>query len=83
MQNLIIFAYCDFNITSVPSAVCATSFYSHLFGLALNFRGVRNLVVPKIGASGEYLRFIARANTTSEARTHSDEFIPSQLNRTR
>jgi hypothetical protein len=28
-------------------------FYFHLSGLFLNFRDVRNIVVPKIGASGE------------------------------
>jgi hypothetical protein len=40
----------------------------YLSGLVLNFRGVRNIVVPKIGASGDYLKFIARANKNSEAR---------------
>jgi hypothetical protein len=36
-------------------------FYFHLFGLVLNFRDVRNIVVPKIGESGDYLKFTARA----------------------
>ena len=40
----------------------------YLSGLFLNFRDVRNIVVPKIGASGDYLKFIARANPNSEAR---------------
>jgi hypothetical protein len=40
----------------------------YLSGFFLNFRDVRNIVFPKIGASGEYLKFIARANTNSEAR---------------
>jgi hypothetical protein len=39
----------------------------YLSGLFLNFRDVRNIVVPKIGASGDYLKFIARANPNSEA----------------
>jgi hypothetical protein len=43
-------------------------FYFYLSGLFLNFRDVRNFVVPKIGAFGDYLKFIARANTNSEAR---------------
>jgi hypothetical protein len=30
-------------------------FYFYLSGLFLNFRDVRNIVVPKIGASGDYL----------------------------
>jgi hypothetical protein len=40
----------------------------YLSGLFLNFRDVRNIVVPKIGASGDYLKLIARTNTNSEAR---------------
>jgi hypothetical protein len=40
----------------------------YLSGLFLNFHDVRNIIVPKIGASGDYLKFIARANTNSEAR---------------
>jgi hypothetical protein len=43
-------------------------FYFYLSGLFQNFRDVRNIVIPKIGASGDYLKFIARANTNSEAR---------------
>jgi hypothetical protein len=43
-------------------------FYFHQFGLVLNFRDVRNKVIPKIGASSDYLKFIARANPNSEAR---------------
>jgi hypothetical protein len=43
-------------------------FYFYLFVLFQNFHDVRNIVVPKIGASGDYLKFIARANTNSEAR---------------
>jgi hypothetical protein len=43
-------------------------FYFYLSGLFRNFRDVRNIVIPKIGASGEYLKFIARANTNSEVR---------------
>jgi hypothetical protein len=38
-------------------------FYLYLSGLFLNFRDVRNIVVPKIGESGNYLKFIARAKT--------------------
>jgi hypothetical protein len=41
--------------------------YFYLSGLFRNFRNVRNIVVPKIGASDDYLKFIARANTNSEA----------------
>jgi hypothetical protein len=52
----------------------------YLFGLFQNFRGVRNIVVPKIGASGEYLKFIARANTNSKARPTRMIFIPGKLN---
>jgi hypothetical protein len=40
----------------------------YLSGLFLNFRAVWNIFVLKIGASGDYLKFIARANTNSEAR---------------
>jgi hypothetical protein len=39
----------------------------YLSGLVLNFHDVRNIVVLKIGASYDYLKFIARANTNSEA----------------
>jgi hypothetical protein len=31
-------------------------FYFYLPGLFLNFRDDRNIVVPKIGASGDYLK---------------------------
>jgi hypothetical protein len=41
----------------------------YLSGLFLNFRDVRNIVIPKIGAFGDYLKFIALANTNSEARS--------------
>jgi hypothetical protein len=54
-------------------------FYFHLFGLVLNFRAVRNIFVLKIGACDDYLKFVARANTNSEVRTHSDDFIPDNL----
>jgi hypothetical protein len=40
----------------------------YLSGLFLNFRDVRNIVVPKIDVSDDYLKFIARANANSEAR---------------
>jgi hypothetical protein len=40
----------------------------YLSRLVLNFRDVRNIVVLKIGASGDYLKFVARVNTNSEAR---------------
>jgi hypothetical protein len=43
-------------------------FYFYLFGFFLNFCAVRNIFVLKIGATGEYLKFIARANTNSEVR---------------
>jgi hypothetical protein len=39
----------------------------YLSELFLNFRDVQNIVVPKIGAFVEYLKFIARVNTNSEA----------------
>jgi hypothetical protein len=42
-------------------------FYFHLFGLVLNFRAVRNIFVLKIGACDDYLKFVARTNTNSEA----------------
>jgi hypothetical protein len=54
-------------------------FYFYLFGLFQNCRVIRNVVVPNIGASGDYLKLIARANTNSEVRTHSDDFIPDKL----
>jgi hypothetical protein len=41
--------------------------FFYLSGLFRNFCVVRKIVVPKIGASGDYLKFIARANTNSEA----------------
>jgi hypothetical protein len=41
-------------------------FIFYLSGVFLNFGDVRNIVVPKIGASGDYLKFIARANTNLE-----------------
>jgi hypothetical protein len=54
-------------------------FYFHLSGFVLNFRDIRNLVVPKIGASGGYLKFVACANTNSEARTTWTIFILNKL----
>jgi hypothetical protein len=51
----------------------------YLSGLFLNFRDVRNIVVPKIGASGDYLRFVARTNTDSEARPTRMVFIMGKL----
>jgi hypothetical protein len=36
-------------------------------------------VVPKIGASGDYLKFIARANTKFGNPTHFDDFVLSKL----
>jgi hypothetical protein len=51
----------------------------YLSGLVLNFRDVRNIVVRKIGASDDYLKFIARANTNSEARLTRMIFIPGKL----
>jgi hypothetical protein len=44
-------------------------FYFYLFELFLNFCHVRNIVVPKIGASRDYLKFIAPANTNLEPRS--------------
>jgi hypothetical protein len=55
-------------------------FYFHLFGLFQNFRDVRDIVVLKIGASGDYLKFIARANVNSEVRTTWTNFYPEQIN---
>jgi hypothetical protein len=49
------------------------------FGLFLNFRDDRNIVVPKIGVFGDYLKFIAHANTNSEARITWTIFIPNKL----
>jgi hypothetical protein len=43
-------------------------FIFYISGLFLNFHDVQNIVVPKIGASGDYLKFIAHANTNSGAR---------------
>jgi hypothetical protein len=54
-------------------------FYFYLSGLFRNFRDGRNIVILKIGASDDYLKFIARANMNSEVRTHSDDFIPDNL----
>jgi hypothetical protein len=58
-------------------------FYFDPSGLLLSFRNTRNIVVLKIGASGDYLKFIARANTNSEARPTRIIFIPGKLVRTR
>jgi len=58
-------------------------FYFYLFGLFRSFRIVRKMVVPKIGASGDYLKFIARANTNSETRCAFTHFIPGTLIETR
>jgi hypothetical protein len=44
-------------------------FYFYLSRPFRNFRVVRNIVVPKIGASDDYLKFIARVDTKSEARS--------------
>jgi hypothetical protein len=41
-------------------------FYFYLSGLFLIFHDVRNIVVPKIGVYGDYLKFIVRANTNLE-----------------
>jgi hypothetical protein len=43
--------------------------YFYLSGLFRNFRDVWNIVFPKIGVSGDYLKFNAHANTNLEART--------------
>jgi hypothetical protein len=58
-------------------------FYFYLSGLVLNFCDVRNIVVPKIGASSGYLKYIARANTNLEARPTWMIYIPNRLSRTR
>jgi hypothetical protein len=55
----------------------------YLSGLVLNFRDVRNIVVPKIGVPSDYLKFIARANTNSEARPPFTLLSPNKLFRTR
>jgi hypothetical protein len=67
MSNFNHLRYRDFNIASVSFVASTTSFF-YLSGLVLNFRDVRNIVVPKIGAPGEYLKIVARTNTNSEAR---------------
>jgi hypothetical protein len=55
-------------------------FYLYLSGLFRNFRGVRNIAVSKIGVSGDYLKFIARTDTKSEAQfILAIFFIPSKL----
>jgi hypothetical protein len=54
-------------------------FYFYLSGLFRNFWVVQNIVVLKIGASGDYLKFVARANTNSEARPARVIFIPGKL----
>jgi hypothetical protein len=43
-------------------------FYFYLSGLFQNFHDVRNIIVPKIGVSGNYLKFVTRANMNLEAR---------------
>jgi hypothetical protein len=48
-------------------------------GLVLNFRDVRNIVVSKIGASDDYLKFIPHANLNSEARLTRMIFILDKL----
>ena len=68
MLNSNYFRYRDFYISHLfRLSRVRHRFYFHLSGLVLNFRDVRNLVVPKIDASGDYLKFIARAYTSSEA----------------
>ena len=54
-------------------------FYFHLFGPVLNSRAVRNIFVLKIGASGDYLKFVAREYEFGSS-THSDDFYPGQIN---
>jgi hypothetical protein len=58
-------------------------FHFYLSRLFLNFRDVRNIVVPKIGASGDYLKFITRANTNLGIESSLPIFIPNQLTRIR
>jgi hypothetical protein len=57
----------------------ATLFYFYLSGLFLNFRTVRNIIILKIGAFGEYLKFIACVNTNSEVRLTRMIFTPEKL----
>jgi hypothetical protein len=63
---LTIFAYRDFNIASVR--LSRDRHHLYLSGLFQNFRVARNILVPKIGTSSDYLKLIARANANSEAR---------------
>jgi hypothetical protein len=77
---------------NIKSSSSSTIFISHLFclsrvrhrfylsGLFLNFRDVRNIVVPKIGESDDYLKSIARANTKFGSPTYSDDFYSEQIN---
>jgi hypothetical protein len=54
-------------------------FYFYLSRLFLNFCDVRNIVVPKISASGVYLKFIAHVNTNLGIQSSPPIFIPNQL----
>jgi hypothetical protein len=64
---LIIFAYREFDIASVSSIASSTSFLSMRALPKFSLCSERSC--SKIGASGDYLKFIVRTNTISEART--------------
>jgi hypothetical protein len=55
----------------------------YLFGLFQNFRDIRNIVVPKIGAFDDYLKIRRSREYKFGSPTHSDDFIPNRLRRTR
>jgi hypothetical protein len=78
---LIIFAYREFDIASVSSIASSTSFLSMRALPKFSLCSERSC--SKIGASGDYLKFIVRTNTISEARTTWTIFIPNKLIRTR
>jgi hypothetical protein len=54
-------------------------FYFNLSALVLNFRVVQNMVVPNIGASGDYLKIYRSREYEFGSPTHSDDFIPKYI----
>jgi hypothetical protein len=54
-------------------------FYFYLFGLLLNFGDVRNIVVSKVSASGDYLKIHRSREYEFGSPTHSDDFYPEQI----
>jgi hypothetical protein len=54
-------------------------FYFYLSGLFLNFHDVRNIVIPKIGASDDYLKIHRSRESEFGSPTQSNDFIPDKF----